>query len=121
MPSTHTYAILKISKEAFEEIAGKLMDADYIHCFHRDGAVIDMHGIALQIEGEESKPARPAVFRDRSNSTRERQPIRVVWPKPEERPKVPKPFLVGPEELRRHLVRRQAAARRPVSRIPRDK
>jgi len=106
MPSTHTYAILKISKEAFEEIAGKLMEADYIHCFHRDGAVIDMHGIALQAAKPEQSVPRE---------------IRVTWPELQGRPRLTTPFLVDPETVRQLGRRVQAATRRPVSRIPRDK
>ncbi len=47
---THTYAILEISRAAYEEIAAKLEAAGYQHAFHEnDGeAVIDMHGIAVK-------------------------------------------------------------------------
>jgi len=42
---TYTYVTLEVSREAYEEIAAKLRDADYGHCFI--GTAIDMHGIAL--------------------------------------------------------------------------
>lgn len=48
--STHTYALLEVSPEAFEEVSHKLEAAGYDHAFHRggvDGDLIDMHGIAL--------------------------------------------------------------------------
>lgn len=46
MRSTHTYTILEVSAEAYEEIRALLEAAGYHHAFHDD--VIDMHGIALQ-------------------------------------------------------------------------
>jgi hypothetical protein len=48
--STHTYAILEVSKACYDEISGKLRAAAYTHAFQNgeDGAVIDMHGIALK-------------------------------------------------------------------------
>lgn len=52
---THTFAKLPVSAAAFDEIAGKLREAEYGHCFVDD--VIDMHGIALQ--KDESVPAPP--------------------------------------------------------------
>lgn len=49
--STRTYAILKVSHAAYEEIKAKLEAAGYQDQFHDDrdgdGIVIDMHGIAL--------------------------------------------------------------------------
>lgn len=47
---THTYAILKVSPETYNEIRGKLAAAGYGDQFHdkATGEVIDMHGIALQ-------------------------------------------------------------------------
>jgi hypothetical protein len=49
---THTYAVLKISKAAFEEIMTKLVEAGYEDQLHEDGdeLVCDMHGIAVQAE-----------------------------------------------------------------------
>ena len=47
---THTYAILPISPEAFDEIALALRAAGYDHAFTEDG--LDMHGIALAAETE---------------------------------------------------------------------
>lgn len=53
--TTYTYAILEISKAAYDEIQNKLAAAGYTHAFQQtsDGAVIDMHGIALQQEPSE--------------------------------------------------------------------
>lgn len=55
MRQTHTYAILEVSKEAFDEIFKMLDDAGYQQAFHQnDGeTVIDMHGIALKVEENE--------------------------------------------------------------------
>ncbi|KKL47558.1 hypothetical protein LCGC14_2334310 [marine sediment metagenome] len=47
---TYTYVILEVSREAFNEIADKLLLADYHHAFNSEGTVIDMHGIALRSE-----------------------------------------------------------------------
>lgn len=44
--TTHTYALLEVSKAAWDEIASKLREAGYKHAFGDDGE-IDMHGIAL--------------------------------------------------------------------------
>jgi hypothetical protein len=44
---THTYAVLKVSQSAYDEIREKLQTAAYDHAFHENG-IIDMHGIALQ-------------------------------------------------------------------------
>ena len=52
--TTHTYAILVISKEAYNEIREKLLNAGYAHVIHDPGEgiqeTIDMHSIALQCE-----------------------------------------------------------------------
>ena len=52
--STYTYAILEVSKEAYDEIRAKLEKAGYQQAFHQspteDQEVIDMHGIALAVE-----------------------------------------------------------------------
>lgn len=54
---THTYAVLEVSKEAFNEIKKKLREAGYDHAFIDD--VIDMHGIALSEETKkEQQPKR---------------------------------------------------------------
>jgi hypothetical protein len=47
--NTHTYAILEVSREAYQEIKAKLEAAGYADQFLvSDGvALIDMHGIAL--------------------------------------------------------------------------
>lgn len=48
MRSTHTFAVLKVSQQTYDEIRLKLKTAAYDHAFHEDGK-IDMHGIALQV------------------------------------------------------------------------
>ena len=53
---TRTYVILEISPAAFLEIALQLRLAGYDHAFDEDGAVIDMHGIALRSEEERKSP-----------------------------------------------------------------
>ncbi len=47
---THTYAILRVSAETYNEIRGLLVAAGYDDQLHDKpaGEVIDMHGIALQ-------------------------------------------------------------------------
>jgi hypothetical protein len=46
---SYTYAILEVSRAAFDEIYRRLAKANYQHAFHYDDGriVIDMHGIAL--------------------------------------------------------------------------
>lgn len=53
MRSTHTLAILELSREAWEEIAQKLRGAGYDHAFLPED-VIDMQGIGIA-------PAKPEV------------------------------------------------------------
>jgi hypothetical protein len=57
MSGTHTFATLPVSRQAYDEIAGRLRDVGYDHALH-DGA-IDMHGIGLEPEdgGVAGKPA----------------------------------------------------------------
>lgn len=54
MRSTHTYAILGISKAAYDEIYEKLDKAGYYHQFIEEDAggkiLIDMHGLALEVD-----------------------------------------------------------------------
>jgi hypothetical protein len=45
---THTYAVLEVEPETFDEIRGKLETAGYAHAFEDGGQTIDMHGIALR-------------------------------------------------------------------------
>lgn len=59
---THTYAVLEVSRLAFDEIAKKLREAEYDHAFHDD--VIDMHGIALAPEAPVVLCASPAARQD---------------------------------------------------------
>ena len=53
---THTFAILEISKAAYDEIKGKLIDAGYEFAIMKEGdmEVIDMHGIGIKAEVVES-------------------------------------------------------------------
>lgn len=44
---THTYALMKVSRETFKEIHAKLLEAGYEEQVHDDGTTLDMHGIAL--------------------------------------------------------------------------
>jgi hypothetical protein len=53
--NTHTYVILEIDPEAFNDIKKKLRDAGYDHAF-MPGGEIDMHGIAIAPD-----PARSAL------------------------------------------------------------
>lgn len=53
LTSTHTYAVLDLSKAAYDEIAEKLRAAGYDHAF-MDNGVIDMHGIGVAIEEKKS-------------------------------------------------------------------
>lgn len=49
--TTRTVVALDLSKAAFEEIATKLRQAGYDHCFMSEGE-IDMHGIAVTLDDE---------------------------------------------------------------------
>ena len=46
MRTTHTYALLEVSHNAWKEIKAKLLEAGYDHAINDEGE-IDMHGIAL--------------------------------------------------------------------------
>ena len=47
----HTYAILEVSRECYEEIEDKLKEAGRSYAiFHDQVPAIDMHGIAIQKE-----------------------------------------------------------------------
>lgn len=53
MRTTHTFAILPVSLATYREIADKLQQAGYDHAIFEDekgSHVIDMHGIALEVE-----------------------------------------------------------------------
>jgi hypothetical protein len=60
MRSTHTYVVLPLSKAAYEEIAKKLLEAEYGQAF-MDNGDIDMHGIAVSTEQPlpACRPVRP--------------------------------------------------------------
>lgn len=65
--TTHTVVELKVSQAVYDEIARKLREAGYHHCFEitcrqegnelfyteREGGLIDMTGIGLITEGSE--------------------------------------------------------------------
>jgi hypothetical protein len=44
--ATHTYTLLEVSEQTYNEIATKLRAANYDHAFNEHDE-IDMHGIAL--------------------------------------------------------------------------
>lgn len=50
--TTHTYAILGLSNDAYDEIRRKLKDSGYSQNFHfQDGReLIEMHGLAIERE-----------------------------------------------------------------------
>jgi hypothetical protein len=52
--TTHTLATLPVSKETYNEIKSKLVEAEYQHTFIKTGSgeMIDMQGIALVEEVE---------------------------------------------------------------------
>lgn len=47
--ATHTFAILELSPEAFQEISQKLIAANYMHAFSREEGrpIIDLTGLAI--------------------------------------------------------------------------
>lgn len=44
---THTFVVLELSAQAYNEIAEKLRAAGYTHAFDEKAQLIDMHGIAV--------------------------------------------------------------------------
>jgi len=56
LKQTHTFAVLEVSKAAYDEIATKLRAAGYDHAFVADDQ-IDMHGIGLELEANPNEPA----------------------------------------------------------------
>lgn len=50
--TTHTFVILPVSANTYNEIYNKLALAGYEHAFitEDEGVVIDMHGIAISLE-----------------------------------------------------------------------
>lgn len=62
MRATHTYAVLDISQEAYDEIRAKLEEAGYQHAFMPDGE-IDMHGIAVSADPRSTALALGAAAR----------------------------------------------------------
>lgn len=65
MGLTHTYAVLDVSPDVFQEIRNKLERAGYGHTFidRADGGLeIDMHGIALAVDPAVLKAAQPVTI-----------------------------------------------------------
>ena len=58
MTVTRTFAVLKVSREAYEECARRLREAGHDRVFLDGGLdyqqVIDMHGIALAVRPEDA-------------------------------------------------------------------
>lgn len=50
---THTYSILPISKQAYDEIKKKLEEAGYQEQFHGDR--IDMNGLAIAVDSPRTR------------------------------------------------------------------
>lgn len=58
MRQTHTYVTMPVTLAVYEEVLSKLMSAGYDHALHPqdDGSyLLDMHGIALELEPEASR------------------------------------------------------------------
>lgn len=54
---THTYATLEVSEACWNEIAAKLIEAEYRHVFGGPGGgEMDMHGIALVKPAMQNRP-----------------------------------------------------------------
>lgn len=49
---THAYVLLEVSRQAYEEIHAKLLEAGYDHAVNEKGE-IDMHGIAIAPDGDQ--------------------------------------------------------------------
>ena len=81
---THTFVTLEVSKETFEEIAKKLITADYLHTFHETegGRVIDMHGIGL-VEAREGKMVIDDPIPEIEKGAGDDYPVIEVTPTPD--------------------------------------
>ena len=53
MRTTHTYATMHVSKETFDEINKRLTDAEYTHCLHDEGTVLE--GVMLVHDEDQAK------------------------------------------------------------------
>lgn len=54
---SYTYVIMDVSSATYAEISRKMREAGYAHAFNYErgnGAVIDMHGIAVRDDGSPS-------------------------------------------------------------------
>lgn len=47
----YTYVLIEVSKATFDEIEKKLRDAGYEHAIDDDSGMLDMHGLALVLNG----------------------------------------------------------------------
>lgn len=50
---TYSYAILPVSRTTYDEILKKFKEADYDHAIDIEKQLIDMHGVALELEEAE--------------------------------------------------------------------
>lgn len=51
---SRTYVIMEVSESTYDEILGKLREANYDHAIHED--VLDMDGIALKKTSNADRP-----------------------------------------------------------------
>jgi len=47
MRTTHTYAVMELSPQAYYEVGAKLHEAGYEHAVDKDTGIFDMHGIGI--------------------------------------------------------------------------
>lgn len=73
--STYTFAIMEVSKETYEEIKRKMIEAGYDHAFvdMSDGPIIDMHGIGIQAKPEQKPPQLTAADINTRSPRKERK------------------------------------------------
>lgn len=53
---SRTYALLGVSQSCYDELVRRMRDAGYDHAIMECGE-IDMHGVAIEVEGNESEPS----------------------------------------------------------------
>lgn len=87
---SYTYARLRVSRVVFDEIALKLKDAGCAHAFV-DG-LIDMHGIALELEGE--RIFALVEYDDYVMFSRELEPLARYWWDERRKPEGNRPDIV---------------------------
>lgn len=72
MRSTHTYVKMAVTRTVFDEVSNKLIGAGYNHAIHDNGDrgyLLDMHGMALELEPE--APAQHDPMQSRALTTAE--------------------------------------------------